>query len=89
MGIRTWGWRQLVASWIAYWAVLGAIVAGPAILRWYELQRTGGHGTVSLSYDGSALAAALWVTGPPLALALLWLLTRPPRVGAQRDAAKT
>jgi hypothetical protein len=77
--LRAWGARELVKAWLAYWAVLASVVFGPTLWTWYRLQSPDQHGSVSWSYSGSFLGAALWVAGPPLVVALLWLVTRPRR----------
>jgi hypothetical protein len=77
--LRRWSHRELLASWVGYWVVLIAVVAGPAIARWWTLQRSGAHGTVSLSVEAGALETILWITVPPLLLGVAWLLARPRR----------
>jgi hypothetical protein len=82
MKFPRFGVRELVMSWIAYWVALAVVVFGPTVWRWYTLQHANRHGSVSWSYSGSLLTAALWVAGPPLLLMLLWLAT-----GARRSEA--
>lgn len=77
--LRNWGLGRLVASWVAYWVVLLAIVLGPTARQYYEVQRRDGHGTISFSWSGSALQMILLVVGPPLLTMLLWLAARPRR----------
>ena len=77
--LRRWSHRELLASWVGYWLVLVAVVAGPAIARWWSLQRSGGHGTVTLVVDAEWLEMILWITVPPLFLGIAWLLSRPRR----------
>jgi hypothetical protein len=55
MMLRNWGLGRLVASCVAYWVVLLAIVLGPTARQYYEVQRRDGHGTISVSWSGSAL----------------------------------
>jgi hypothetical protein len=76
MRVRAWSARHLFASWLVYWAVLLAVVAGRPLWRYWQLQRGDSHGTVSLTYAGSMSAVALWIAGPPLILFLVWLATR-------------
>ena len=76
--LRNWSHRRLLASWLAYWAVLLAVVAGPAIARYWALQRSDAHGSVTLTFESGTLATLL-IAGPPLLVAVLWLLSRPRR----------
>jgi hypothetical protein len=70
---------KLVASWVAYWAALLAVALAPVAGRYWEIQRTGGHGTIDLSWSGSSLQAILLIVGPPLVMTLLWIVARPRR----------
>ena len=78
-GLRSWGLRGLVASWVVYWAVLLVIVLAPFARQYWDLQRTDGHGTINLGYSGSALRLVLLLVGPPLLMTLLWIAARPRR----------
>lgn len=84
--LRRWGHRQLLGSWVAYWVGLLAVIAAPAVAQWWRLQRTSEHGTVTLEISAGALEMALWIAGPPLLLALLWLAVRPRRGAPAADA---
>jgi hypothetical protein len=84
--LRRWSHRELLASWIGYWIVLLAVVAWPAIARWWSLQRSGTHGTVMLSVEADTLETILWITGPPLLTGIAWLLSRPPHARATTSA---
>ncbi|HEX6059965.1 MAG TPA: hypothetical protein VFZ11_13225 [Gemmatimonadaceae bacterium] len=75
--LRRWSHRELLGSWVAYWIGLIAVVAAPAFLEWWRLQRTGAHGSVSVTVDAGAVEMALWIAGPPLLVFVLWLLARP------------
>lgn len=77
--LRRWGHRQLLGSWVAYWIGLLAVIAAPAVAQWWKLQRTGGHGTISVEVSAGLLEMGLWIAGPPILLALLWLAVRPRR----------
>lgn len=79
MMLRTWGLRKLVVSWAAYWAVLLAVALTPVARQYWEIQRTDGHGTIDLSWSGSALQAILLIVGPPLLMTFLWIAARPRR----------
>jgi hypothetical protein len=79
MMLRNWGLGRLVASWVVYWVVLLTIVIAPLARRYFGLQRSDGHGTISLNWSGSSLQLVLLVLGPPLLLMLLWLAARPRR----------
>lgn len=79
MMLRKWGLRGLVVSWVAYWVVLLAVLLAPVARQYFELQRRGGHGTISYDWSGSATTMTLLLVGPPLAMTLLWLATRPRR----------
>jgi hypothetical protein len=74
--LREWGPRHLVAAWVVYWVLLIVVAGFPAIREYVTLQLSDGHGTVSWSFAGSATEAALWLCGPPLALAAVWFWTR-------------
>lgn len=76
MWIREWSARHLVASWLAYWAGLLAVVGWRPLTEYWRLQRADAHGEVSLAYSGSLLTLSLWVAGPPLLLFLVWLGAR-------------
>jgi hypothetical protein len=77
LSIRRWRAAHLFGSWIAYWILLIAYTAWRPLLEFWRINRTpGGHGSVSYTYSGSPLRAALWIAGPPLALFLLWIATR-------------
>jgi hypothetical protein len=76
LSIRRWRASHLFGSWIAYWILLFAFAAGRPLLRIWQLSRSNTHGSAGISYSGSALAAALWIAGPPLLLFVLWLATR-------------
>lgn len=80
--LRRWGHRQLLTSWVVYWVGLLGVIAAPAILEWWRLQRANAHGTVSVDITAGVLEMALWVAGPPLLIALLWLAVRPSRDSA-------
>ena len=105
-GLQRWKAGTLLATWIAYWAVLVGVTVGPGLLRAFRLTRApGSHGTVSASFDNGQLlfsvneatgagawsfstsvaAAVAWIAIPPLALWLLWVVSRPRR-GGQRAA---
>jgi hypothetical protein len=79
MILRTWGLGRLVASWVAYWAVLLAVALAPVARQYSEIQRTDGHGTIDFSWSGSSLQAILLIIGPPLVMTLLWIAARPRR----------
>ncbi len=85
--LQRWHPRHLLASWAAYWVALLAIVLGPSIARWWELQREARHGRVTFRYEANGLETALWIAGPPLLLWVLWLAARPRRehVATSRD----
>jgi len=74
-----WGVRELIASWVVYWIGLLLYALWPQLRKIYELSTTKQHGSVSLNYSGSLLAAALWIAGPPLLMAVVWIATRPRR----------
>jgi hypothetical protein len=78
--VRRWGARELLIGWAVYWVGLLIVVFWPQIRAYYALV-TGpsGHGSISWSYSGSLLEAALWIAGPPLLMAIAWIVTRPPR----------
>ena len=75
--LRRWSHRELLGSWVAYWIGLLAVIAAPAFLEWWRLQRSDGRGTVSVVVDAGAVEMALWIAGPPLLVFALWLLARP------------
>ena len=77
MKLRSWGLKHLVTSWVVYWVLLLAVLLAPVARQWWELERGGGHGTITQSYAGGGLAAVLLFVGPPLVLTLLWLASRP------------
>ena len=79
--LRRWSHRELLGSWVAYWIGLLAVIAAPAFFEWWRLQRTDGHGSVSVVVDAGAVEMALWIAGPPLIVFVLWLLARPRRGG--------
>jgi hypothetical protein len=74
-----WGVRELIAGWVLYWIGLLLYALWPQLLKIYELSVTKQHGSVSLNYSGSLLEAALWIAGPPLLMAVVWIATRPRR----------
>ena len=76
---RTRSVRLLLLSWVVYWVALLAVFAGPKLWRIWQYQRTNTHGTVSISYSGSPMRAVLWIAGPPLLFAAIWLARRPRR----------
>ncbi len=84
--LRRWGHRQLLTSWLVYWAGLLGVLAGPAFAEWWRLQRADAHGSVSVNVTAGALEMALWLAGPPLVIGLLWLAVRPPRGAAAKEA---
>ena len=77
--VRRWGARELVTGWVLYWLGLLLYAIWPKLREVYRLAKTGEHGSVSLSLDGDFLPIALWIAGPPLLMAALWIATRPPR----------
>lgn len=79
-----WSARQLVGSWLAYWVGLALYAVWPQLRKIWVLSTTKQSGSISLTYSGGALEAALWIAGPPLLLALVWIATRPPRVARER-----
>ena len=99
-GLQRWKPGTLLATWIAYWAVLVGVTIGPGLLKAFRLTRApGSHGSMSASLDNGQLlfnvneaagagawsfstsvaAAVAWIAIPPLALWLLWLVSRPRR----------
>ena len=78
-GLRRWGPRELVASWVVYWTILLVVALWPAIMGWWRIQNTTGHGSVSLSLSWEGLRTAWWIAGPPLLMWLVWVRTRPKR----------
>lgn len=78
-GPARWGVRELVLAWVVYWVGLLLHAIWPQLRTIWELSVTKQHGSVSLDYSGSGLAAALWIAGPPLLMAVLWIATRPRR----------
>jgi hypothetical protein len=85
--LRRWSHRELLVSWVGYWLALIAVVAAPAVARWWSLRRSGAHGSVSIIVEADTLETILWITGPPLLTGIAWLLSRPPRAGAATSAA--
>jgi hypothetical protein len=85
--LRRWSHRELLGSWVAYWIGLFAVIAAPAFLEWWRLQRTGAHGRVSVVVDAGAVEMALWIAGPPLVVFVLWLLARPRSGGRAAPSA--
>ena len=100
LGLQRWKPRTLLATWVAYWAVLIGASIGSGLLKAWRLTRArGSHGTASASFDNGKLlfdvndaagagawsfhtsvaAAVAWITIPPLALWVLWLVSRPRR----------
>lgn len=79
MMLRRWGLGRLVASWVVYWTVLLAVTVAPLALKYWEIQRTDGHGTIDFSWSGSPLQAILLIVGPPLLMTVLWIAARPRR----------
>ncbi|HVE79374.1 MAG TPA: hypothetical protein VNA89_10955, partial [Gemmatimonadaceae bacterium] len=76
---RDWGVRELVTAWVVYWIAVVLVAAFPQIRDFALLQMSEEHGTVSFSYDGGLLRAALVLCAPPLALWAAWAATRPRR----------
>lgn len=77
LSIRRWRASHLFRVWIAYWILLFGYIAWRPLLEYWRITRSpSGHGSVGYSYSGSMLRAALWIAGPPLALFVLWLVTR-------------
>jgi hypothetical protein len=79
MMLRNWGLGRLIASWVVYWVLLLAVGLAPLAREYRKIQRTDGHGTIDLSWSGSALQAILLVVGPPLLMTMLWVAARPRR----------
>jgi hypothetical protein len=79
MMLRNWGLGRLVASWVVYWVVLLAVGLVPLARQYREIERTGGHGTINLTWSGSTLQTILLIAGPPLLMTLLWIAARPRR----------
>lgn len=79
MRLRNWGLRGLVASWVVYWTVLVVVWLAPLAIRYWELERRSGHGTINLSFSADGLSMILLIVGPPLLMTVLWLATRPRR----------
>ena len=65
---------RLFAAWMLYWAALLLVQAWPLARAWWRVKRSGGHGTISVSYSGGLAEAALWIAGPPLLMVVVWLL---------------
>jgi len=82
--LARWSARQLVAAWLVYWIGLLLYAAWPQLHKIWVLSTTKQSGSISLTYSGGALEAALWIAGPPLLLALVWIATRPPRASKAR-----
>lgn len=101
-GLQRWKPGILLASWVAYWAVLIGITIGPGLLKaWRLTHAPGSHGAMSASFGSEQLlfnvndaaaatawsfstsvaAAVAWIAIPPLALWVLWLISR-----SRRDA---
>ena len=64
----------LFRAWLVYWTVLLAVQGWPVARALWRIRQSGGKGSFSVSYDGGLLEAALWLAGPPLLMALAWLL---------------
>ena len=100
LGLQRWKPGTLLATWIAYWAMLIGVTIGPGLLKAWRLTRApGSHGRMSASLDNGRLlfdvneaagagawafhtsvaATVAWIAIPPLALWLLWLISRPRR----------
>jgi len=100
LGLQRWKPGTLLATWLAYWAVLFGVSIGPGLLAaWRLTHAPGSHGNASASFDNGKLlfdvndaagagawsfhtsmaAAIAWIAIPPLALWVLWLVSRPRR----------
>lgn len=86
--LRRWGHRQLLASWFGYWIALLAVIAAPALLQYWRIARTDGHGQVSIEISAGPLEMAAWIFGPPLAIFVLWLVARPKRATVARESRR-
>ena len=85
--LRQWRAHHLFRSWLVYWAGLLAVSAWRPLLEYWRITRSpSGHGSVSYSFQGTALSLALWIAAPPLLLFLVWLATRTrePRQSSER-----
>jgi len=77
----------LFAAWAVYWLALLAWQLWPLARGWWRIRQAGGKGTLNVAYSGDFYAAALWIAGPPLLLALLWLFLTARRRGPARRSA--
>ena len=83
--MRRWRARHLLYSWIAYWAILFAVVFAPAIRAHFRiLAAPHGKESVSAGFDDDILtltlsdaASTVYSASVPFFTALLWMLGPP------------
>jgi hypothetical protein len=74
---RQWRASHLFRSWAVYWVALLAVAGWRPVVEYWRISHSATkHGTVNFTYSGGMLPLALWIAGPPLALFVVWLVTR-------------
>lgn len=62
--LRRWGTGRLLASWIAYWAVLAVVKLGPGLVAiWRATQDGSGHSSVSFNFNGAVFSLLVTKAG--------------------------
>ena len=60
--LRTWRARHLGLAWAGYWAGLGAVKLGPAIIKGWRLSQSGGSDQNAINVSFSNTTLNLWMS---------------------------
>jgi hypothetical protein len=84
ISLSRWRAKHLLGAWLAYWIVLLAVTASPALVAAFRaINSSAGHGKIDVSSDGGSLVAHItgdgvsWSGSTSLTSMALWIAGPP------------